>query len=220
MSSSLLHSTREARTRWRQPKEWPQRWWRFWSTSPIRNGWQKALFSLERTRLRADLTNVGKYLKGGCKDDELGSFQWRPVTRGNGHKPEQGRICPNIRKLFLNVTVTKNCNRLPSEIEKGCLDVVLPSSSRWPYLSRGVFNQMTSRSLPTSIIPWFGRYQQLIRTSTLFLILLKPKNVNEHPHSGQPSTYLSALLASARKGAYWLPTIASASFPMSPFSRI
>lgn len=92
---------------------------------------------------------------------ESGSFQWRPVTRGNGHKPEQGRICQNIRKLFLNVTVTKNCNRLPREaaeslssgIEKGCLDMVLPSSSRWPYLSRGMFNQMTSRSLPTSTIP-------------------------------------------------------------------
>ncbi|GAB0178423.1 hypothetical protein GRJ2_000307600 [Grus japonensis] len=86
------------------------------------------LFILEKRGLRADLINVYKYLKGGCKGDGARLFLLVPSdrTRGNRHKLKHRRCCLKIR-------VTKRWHRLlrkvvesPSlEVFKSHLDMVL-----------------------------------------------------------------------------------------------
>ncbi|KFP26144.1 hypothetical protein N325_05939, partial [Colius striatus] len=97
------------------------------------------LFSLEKRRLREDLSNIYKYLKGGSQEvgTSLFSILSSNRTRGNGmklgHKKLRRIVFFNIRKNYFTVQVREPWHRLPRgvvespslEVFKICLDMFL-----------------------------------------------------------------------------------------------
>ncbi|KAJ7398269.1 hypothetical protein BTVI_126902 [Pitangus sulphuratus] len=76
------------------------------------------LFSLEKRRLRGNLINANKYLKGGCQEDGARLFSVVPSDRmrSYGHELKHEKFHLNMRKNLFALRVAEHWNRLPRDI--------------------------------------------------------------------------------------------------------
>ena len=74
------------------------------------------LFSLGKRRLRGDLINVYKYVKGGGRQMDEALLVWSDRTRSNGLKLEHGKFHTNMWNKCFTARVTEHWIRLSREV--------------------------------------------------------------------------------------------------------
>lgn len=128
------------------------------------------LFSLQKRRVRGDLTNVYKSLKWQCKKNtaRLISVVCSDRTRGSRHKMKHSRLRLNISELFFFKLCRwpSTCTGWPERLwslsscrsSKSAWITSWTTCSGWPYLSTDVGKDVFHRSIPTSTILWFYRF--------------------------------------------------------------
>ncbi|KAJ7396405.1 hypothetical protein BTVI_145503 [Pitangus sulphuratus] len=72
------------------------------------------LFNLDKRRLRGDIINTYKYLKGRCQEDDARLFHSSRMG-SKGHKLKHEKFHLNVRKNFFTLGVAEHWNRLPRE---------------------------------------------------------------------------------------------------------
>jgi len=89
------------------------------------------LFSLEKRRLRWDIVEVNKYLKGQCKEDGTRLFPVLP--RDSGQKIKDTKFYLNTRKNIFAVKVVRSWDRLPRQIVRSppLGETKRPSGQSW-----------------------------------------------------------------------------------------
>ena len=84
------------------------------------------VFSLGKTRLRGDLINAYRYLKGGGRQTDearLFSVLCSDKTRSSGLKFKHRKFRTNMWKNFFTVRFTEHWNRLPREVVESSMEI-------------------------------------------------------------------------------------------------
>ena len=76
------------------------------------------MFSLEKRKLRGNLTAAFQYLKGAYRKDgeQLFTQADNDRKRGNGFKLKDGRFRLEVRRKFFTQRAVRHWNRLPTEV--------------------------------------------------------------------------------------------------------
>ena len=127
------------------------------------------MFSMEKRRLRGDLTAAFQYLKGAYRGEGNQLFERvdNCRTRGNGLKLREGRFRLDVRGKLFTVRVVRCWNSCPErlwmprpslEVFKARLEgpwaawAGVKGGGWWPCMWRGVGDSSSLRSLPTLAI--------------------------------------------------------------------
>lgn len=83
---------------------------------------EPGLFSLEKNRLRGDLINTCKYLKGECKQDGARLFlvMLRDRMRSNDQKLKHKKFDLNMSKNFFTLKVALKVNFFTLKLWNSC----------------------------------------------------------------------------------------------------
>ena len=109
-------------------------------------------FSLEKRRLRRDLTAAFQYLKGAYKKDgdRLFTKAYSSMRRGNGFKLKEGRFRLDRRKKSFTTRVVKHWHRLPREV------VNAPSLETFKVQLKGVLSNLIQLNITLLIAGGIG----------------------------------------------------------------